>query len=645
MGHKAGIGAIFGIVSEEGVAKPNSPVVLLDRSNHRVVRKQWTREDGGFTFNGLNEQEATYIAYATDEDGEVPKNALIQDRILPVPAYSGATLWANWQYTARRDGAMFAWSGRYYQEEPSSLMLPYDSLSAFSRPGHDAPANLLGGSASTALASAPVVEGAPHIPVVELTQGHLFYAAPICPYNLRVGANRVAEHSMEVTLDLLNCEGPISVAASPGQVRPTLHAAWFLDDGDSTRRPHWYSQLRYTPSTRTLSVVYRNSTGVAPDTSWSSGVQTGTLVTRSHTFNEGEVPEGLVHIAYSFDPGVRLALFVNGTLVEDWSLLGESTTLPYSHRTHGSDLYGWLDGMFIFAGPATANSPNHATKVRFGPFAFYPYTLLTDEQIIEHAAAIVEPDVLPKLTGYVKEVIMDDPTVYARLDDLETDVVNQSHTQLEFLRATLSFARPTTHLRFLQQDPGAIELEQPSPVTGGMSTRFFGGYLRGRSMFRTFPVRRTGSVEFFIEPSETPHSEERILRLAAGATRMFWVHMDADRKLTCGFRTEAATEEDHTFDYALPHDVFTHVVITLDISETEMKLYIDGSLEETASVTGTLMAQGQHATSADTDANVWIAGSAAGNTTFKGHLCEVAIYGHALPASRVSEHYNARNIP
>ena len=162
MGHKAGIGAIFGIVTEEGVVKPDSPVVLLDRENKKIVRRQNTDVNGGFTFNGLNEQEATYMVFATDEDGAEPKNALIQDRILPVPAYSGATLWANWEYVARRDGAMTVWSGDYY-EAPGGDIYPYDSQSLEMASAYPVPCRLEG-AGSTGLSVLAPPAGAPHIP-------------------------------------------------------------------------------------------------------------------------------------------------------------------------------------------------------------------------------------------------------------------------------------------------------------------------------------------------------------------------------------------------------------------------------------------------------------------------------------------------
>ena len=88
MPHRPGVGAIFGVVSENGVAKPGAPVYLLDMrrdmglGNAVLLAKQFTKTDGGFVFNGLDPNYADYAVFTTDEDssGETDpyKNALIR---------------------------------------------------------------------------------------------------------------------------------------------------------------------------------------------------------------------------------------------------------------------------------------------------------------------------------------------------------------------------------------------------------------------------------------------------------------------------------------------------------------------------------------------------------------------------------------
>jgi hypothetical protein len=650
MGHKAGIGAIFGVVSEEGVAKPNSPVTLLDRENRKVIRRQLTREDGGFTFNGLNENEATYMAFVTDEDGAVPKNALIQDRILPVPAYSGATLWANWEYLCFRDRAQAVWSGDFV--ESAGQILPYCSQTLVKDAAFPVPCRLLGsGTSSLSVSEGP--PGAPHIPMIRLQSRRAYMGLPAFPI-----ASRIAMHSLECVVNLQSVSGVISLGASPARYNSSGRSGtWYANTHPTeafTGRQVFYSQLRYTASSRELTIRYRHGTGSSQANNWQDGFSgTGTLVQRHHVFPVGEVPAGPVHIAYTLDPGVRLALFVNGVLVQDWDLLGESTFLvgPASALTASyTGTSGWSDGGFVWAGnPAADLEATDVALAEFGPFAWYPFRLLTDAEVVEHYEALMLPNVLPKLTGYVKEVITDRPGIYARLDDIQEDVTAHGNYQREFLR----LAHPNWQLRLQQLTPASITVERPSPVVGGMSTQFTGGYLRGHSFFRAAPyLGRQASVEYFIQPVTTPGSEQ-IVRFNSGTTPMIWSGINASRQLHIGFRNSLGDNESYTFSHVLPDDEFTHVVITIDISTDvkELKLYIDGVLVETsppAAVTGNTFAASVTPPSfggMEADANFWVAGSAAGATTFKGHLCEVAFYGRALPAARVEAHYNARLIP
>ena len=651
MGHKAGIGAIFGIVSEEGVVKPDSPVVLLDRENKKIIRRQNTDVNGGFTFNGLNDQEATYMVVATDEDGAEPKNALIQDRILPVPAYSGATLWANWEYVARRDGALTVWSGEYHQTEGGNI-LPYDSQTLLKHSSHVTPSRLLGvGTASLSVNPSPA--GAPHIPAVRFTDVYAQIVVPHNPWELPKTANNssaVTKHSLECTINLQSIVDNISLGVTWSSYWTTAHYwTWFGTSGTGASNPGWYSRLAYYPGSRTLRVTYRH--GDASSTTsptWNSGVPAGTLVNRDHVFSEGEVPEGLVHIAYTLDPGVRLALFVNGVIVKDWDLAGESPYLPVA--ANNSYSYGWNNGAFIISGAPTSSSPISVTDGEFGPYAWYPYRLLTDAEVVEHYTALYDSTVLPKLTGYVKEVITDRPAVYARLDDLQADVTAFGNYQVEFMRASMAASHPNDRnpLRLGQIVPDSITLEQASPVVGGMSTVFSGGYLRGDSFFTAASGPDQFTIEFIITPSETPVNGEQIVRFNSGSTPYIWVNTSDTRTLSLGYRLSNGTNETIPFSAVLPFDGPSHVALVLDKVNMTVKQYINGELQDTivdTPLTTVLLSPNVQYASLTTNAYFYIAGSTTGTSTFKGMLCEVAFYSRALPASRVLAHYNARLIP
>jgi len=84
-----GFGGIYGIVSEDGTALGNRPVVLLDRSDFSRIGYTTTDSSGGYVFSGLNTTRE-YTVLSVDPSGPPYKNALIWDRIVPINA-SGVT--------------------------------------------------------------------------------------------------------------------------------------------------------------------------------------------------------------------------------------------------------------------------------------------------------------------------------------------------------------------------------------------------------------------------------------------------------------------------------------------------------------------------------------------------------------------------
>ena len=80
-----GAGAIYGIVSEDGVALPNRPVFLFERDSFSRVGFTTTDVNGGYAFQGINDARQ-YMVMSYDPSGPPYKNALVQDRITPINA-------------------------------------------------------------------------------------------------------------------------------------------------------------------------------------------------------------------------------------------------------------------------------------------------------------------------------------------------------------------------------------------------------------------------------------------------------------------------------------------------------------------------------------------------------------------------------
>ena len=83
-------GTIHGIVSEEGVAKVDNEVVLLDHETLSILARTRTDKFGGYMFNNLDPDKTDYMMYTVDNDGAQPKNALIKDYVQPVKGNNGS---------------------------------------------------------------------------------------------------------------------------------------------------------------------------------------------------------------------------------------------------------------------------------------------------------------------------------------------------------------------------------------------------------------------------------------------------------------------------------------------------------------------------------------------------------------------------
>lgn len=111
MPHKRGVGAILGIVSEDGVPRDGYPVNLYDRTTGNLVSRRMSDENGGFVFSGLNPETDDYQVATQDETGPPYKNAIIRDRIQPIFAHMGGTYYAAWRYLALRKSPLVILTG------------------------------------------------------------------------------------------------------------------------------------------------------------------------------------------------------------------------------------------------------------------------------------------------------------------------------------------------------------------------------------------------------------------------------------------------------------------------------------------------------------------------------------------------------
>lgn len=165
MPHRSGPGAIFGVVSEDGIAKPGQRVVLFDRDTNQVLDSRVADADGRYLFSGLDSSVSSttspYTIFALDNDDSTFKNAVIHDLVVPVNAATGTTFSGNFYKYACIDRA------------PAYLFLPKNNgVTGASRVftanyrGAFGTQFIYAGAITEDLTSTP---GAPHIPSINLT--------------------------------------------------------------------------------------------------------------------------------------------------------------------------------------------------------------------------------------------------------------------------------------------------------------------------------------------------------------------------------------------------------------------------------------------------------------------------------------------
>ena len=82
-------GAIYGIVTEDGVVKVGCPVVLMSHTELRPIAETVTDVNGGYAFLNLDPESTDYMVFTVDNDGNPKKSALMLDYVQPSQTANG----------------------------------------------------------------------------------------------------------------------------------------------------------------------------------------------------------------------------------------------------------------------------------------------------------------------------------------------------------------------------------------------------------------------------------------------------------------------------------------------------------------------------------------------------------------------------
>lgn len=527
MTRNVGIGAILGIVSEDGNAKSASPVNLYDRVTGKLLARALTAPDGGFAFNGLNQNSSDYLLTVTDEDGTPPKNALSQDRVQPIPAHSGATFWGNWANLSRTLGAVGGYAGGYDgANAPQPLDCGWVYTSGTLPPTYDLPS---------------MSPGAPHLSTISLNTSNIIF--PAASAGARAdGWGNPAKISYEFVFD--------PTTATTVDVYTGALFTRYANPAAENLIGYIGSGLvfAYKPVTKILTLYYSTNPGTASNGNGYVGnlAAAGTVDLTSAT--------GPVHIVGTIAYGAEAKIYVNSTLSSTTDLAGANSTFWGS--TNAGGYSPEFRGSYYARGDNNGPYASAGTTVHIGATATYRNKVLSQDEVTSLYQALMV-GVTPNITGFSREVVMDLPMWYYRFND--ADVLNTAQEFLSGEASTLPNSRAA--LTYL---PASLSTLAPSIVTGGNAITFAGGGFRAQNAGVKSTSRRAFTYAFIINPTGTPTADEYLM-VERSDTDVEYTRI---RRTTSNTLTltvmESGAAVDYVFTTPLTNGVDQHVFIVMD---------------------------------------------------------------------------------
>lgn len=614
MPHKLGVGAIKGIVSEDGMVSQKR-LVLIDRSTLKVVAVTESDEGGAYFFTGLNADTDDYIVASVDDSQDVSgeyKQAMIFDRVKPFSAHIGAVFYGNWYFVAKSKDPIAAWFGDFDSSVGQRPVVLGNSR-ALSRTNDN-------GLSTYQL---PTFVGAPHIATLTtLGSNLLFHSASDGGHHSRTTAK---EFTLETVIVKSRCTGNVGVGAYNGVGGyPYLNSEFNNDYSTKAPAP----AINYIKSTDSLNVY-------AYSTNSDIGYSDGGVAKNNTTYmsNIDLSPYGdVVHIIVAYKLQDDMRLYINGQLVNTASLLSTGLNID---STRKAPLGIIISNNVVQAFPQISSAANMTGGV--GAIAWYDQKL-TAESVYEHYQALIL-GTIAKVSGVCAEYVVDHPLYYYRLNDTGE---NTYFTQAG-MDAGYANNRRAAHIF----NASAITYQVPSLGPGGLATRFNGG--GARNVYGYNPNNATGYSMAFIAKfdSEAPSANELIAVVTDSGTA---VYRGVYRTTANKFYVQDTTYR--TFNYEIDYGNLHLYHVVIDKDKGEARLYVDGSLVETITTDKSALAtySGYNAlSSAETRNGFSIAGmvpSGSGSIAnpFKGVLGEVAFFDKILTEDRIQAHYKALEL-
>lgn len=634
MPHKPGVGAIFGITAEDGVAAQKR-VALMDRSNLKVVATTTADENGAYVFNGLNPETDDYLVFAVDDDGAPPKNALIHDYITPIPAHQGAEFPGNYYLLSRQHDPIFAFYG--FSDPTRPVPAATDCSSSVNSPLYP--------NAALLLDQASGYGAAPYLPMIE-TQGNAFVSVARSggtrggniPANIQrfrgYPFSGVYVHTFEFYVDL-NTPFDIRYMIGAGSVSRT-----FSQTLDAKPLAMFYRS-------NSNAILYRAANTSGTGNNNGGGIDVG-------TFDVTGVSKAPHHFMVAVEAGVEARLYVDGAFHSSLSMA--SITIPFGNQS--STTIGLKNVVVASANGSDTSAPaTTGGSVRFGIINSYGKKF-TDAEVLALYESLATPST-PLVGAYDKEVVIDSPAYYFKFDG---SVDTEKCTEFMSLREGEVFGVPTFGLA--------------SPIAGRSAVGFNGGGDGVLSNYRVGNVvnRRQKTLEAWLYFTGVPPTAQIIYKswhTPSGtssneqvSTYTYRLIRNADNTLVFEYAA-GGTISSATFVTPIATDQWVHVVITMniDLASDNVALYLDGQFAEALTIpqiefeglSSSITPSGLSSTvynAFDTSLSEAAHTVFGGNrrtdnggigSPYEGRISSFAMYPRALSPARISAHYEARN--
>jgi hypothetical protein len=631
MPHAPGNGAILGVVSEDGIVKPGAPVDLYDRTTGMLVTRQFARDDGSFAFSGLNPNTSDYRVVTQDED-EPFKEALVRDRITPIPGYRGASYWNNWLRLAQLNRAVTIHTN---EASPDGKLLP--ACAVREPPIIGVSGTMPNNAGLPAVFGPSMTPGAPQWPSVQLNNQKLI--VPARSRDKLPSALVYPDTAMPTALSFETVFDFASVSA-PGSSVYWLWLvlsngyAWLNNAPQGTFTKRHPLVLQYL-ATKHLAVYIDDDTAVGTNRGYSAS--TSTLGTKLADFNLSGVSQQPHHVLVTATWAVDIKLYLDGELFDSASLTGKPAKAvrvandSFRHAGILIETPSSTDGTFL--------TDALGVTVLQGPMACYP-TALSDQTVADLYSALMVGS-LPQVTGYAKEVFADTPVFYARLND--TPIQPGAEGIAEFTNPDANFVA--------SYYGSGVQFNQPTIVAGGSGMRFGGAAVvkyssTGRGIanpigFTLSWVGRPASAapaasEMMFANTDTSNTSTlKIERNTSGQLVLTYVVSGGTESLTFAGAPYSDTSAQHLY------------AVVLDKTSATATLYVDG--EEACTVgTGPALLSVLSNSYPGTCYCVHIGGLYNTNATVgyghSGLLSEVAMFAKPLSAAQIANHYSAIDV-